>query len=243
MTLHTRIVSLVAAAALLALAAPTHAAELKGAPKRRGPLKPNDMRRLAKQLNEGIVKEMRAEGKRAHAALSSGGTYVSEKYELTPGAFGDYKFHYLVQKGKGITEAKLGGNDHALVAPDGTVHVQVHVERQESGKKGPSMLSIRFNEGSSIEAPPGEHGMLISETRTSAANGKTPNARTTHRMYWGTNWDSTHVGEDDGWNKRNGKDVRRGLDHDTTYQPGGRAGVWDSPNRTFKPVAGKAPIQ
>src|SRR5688572_1060753 len=51
-------------------------------PRRRGPLKPHEMRRLHDQLRDGVVKEMTEEAERALRAVRSGQGYASARYEL-----------------------------------------------------------------------------------------------------------------------------------------------------------------
>jgi hypothetical protein len=233
----SRVLSLLALALTAGLA---HAGDAVKVPKHRGPLKAHEMRRIVTQLRGTVVKDMVAEGKRAHAALSSGASYASNRFELID-AFQGHK--YLVPKGRGITEERqLGDVDHALVTRDGAVHVQLHVARQESGKPSATQLNIRFNPGESIDAPSGQGSMLISEARTSASNGRTPNARLTMRSYHGPDWESSETVENDGNGLRNGKKVGFGG-RDTTYLPGGRMGVWNDQTKRFDPAKGKPIVQ
>jgi hypothetical protein len=216
----------------LCLAGAAQAADL---PRHRGPLKPTEMRKIARQ-QESTVERYRRAGAEYIEATRSGAPWRSAEFEALE-VHGD---SILVETGKGITRDNVFDFTHAQISPAG-VHVQVALDRQESGKASPTRLLIRFNPGGDIDANEGSFDRLMPvEIRKSAANTTTPSGRSTLRMYGGAQWESTAVLESDGNGRRNGKKVPYGVEH---YEPGGRAGVWNRTTKTIDPVAGKLPIE
>jgi hypothetical protein len=205
-------------------------------PAHRGPLTPGELRGVVKEHRKTTVRRYRDAARRYQRAVKEGRVYRGTKYDVIHSSV--YEQPAVVPKGSRDGDITGGRINYGLVD---TGNVQLNLRRRESGKPTSTTLSIRYNPGERINARPGRGTMLITETRTSAANRRTPNSRLTLRSYNGAVWKMSETHETDGNGYRNGKKVGFGQ-RDQLYMPGGRAAVKNPRSRTYTPMKNKKPL-
>jgi hypothetical protein len=215
-----------AAAALLGLlgGVAAAAAPLK-VPRRRGPLKPHEMRRIHDQLRDGAVKEIIDEAERAGRAMRGGKGYTSDRYELVPVKPSDGRSrreqrsqfeYFLREKQPRSGEAHGDVVASAGITKGGNAHVTVDVSRVESGKSSPTKLTLTFEPVETFDSK------ISWEARTSSANAKAADTRGALRFYEGANWSRSKSWEAGG-SKRKPASKRASS---AEFEPGGRMSLW-----------------